>query len=387
MKKILYLTEELPFDKNKNGSTLMNHFILKGLSQKYDVTIISYYSDIELDNITSKFRINRSDIYLFEKTSNFEFLKKFFAVCLFKSPFTFLRNSKLYRKFNSFILSGKFDHIIIDSHSMEIYGRRYPNIINLSLHDSLSLLYKTIYKSQSSLQRFISLYFSFLYMRVEKSLIIRYRKVFFVSKDDPEYLFNNKIPSNVVVIPNGVEFNSPKVSDKIPNSIVFSGVLDYLPNVDACVNFCKNILPNLVDSNPEIKFFIVGRNPTSEILNLQSDNIIIVGEVNNMIQHLSRYQIYISPLRIGAGFKNKIVEAVIANLPIVCTQLSLQGINLIDRQDVLVSDLNADFSDNIKKIIYDNGLERSLIKNAEKAVRENYNWDSILQKYIDSIEC
>jgi glycosyltransferase involved in cell wall biosynthesis len=107
----------------------------------------------------------------------------------------------------------------------------------------------------------------------------------------------------------------------------------------------------------------------------------VVGEVENIQTELSKSLIYVCPLRFGAGFKNKILEASSALLPIVCTEISVNGINLKNSEHLLISKNDQDFANNIVNLFYDKDLRYRLSKNSLNQLKKIYSWSNVINEY------
>lgn len=379
--KVLYIVEEIPFPVYKNGSTLMNYQVIKNFAKNSHLDVLTFGNENEELLFEKKLNIKLNEIYLIENKIRFIFLKKIFAIMLFKPSFYFLYSSFFFKKLIEIKNKNNYDLIFVDSINMEIYTKSFCNDVCISLHDSLSYLYYSMYKNTKGLKRYYFNFFSKIYRKYERNILNHYKKIFFVSNNDYEFLTNNKKP-NVHIIPNGVEFPKKLILSKAKsNSIVFSGVMNYLPNEDACIYFIKHIFSLVKSKVPNLKFKIVGRNPSKKILKYNSSDIDVVGEVENIQAELSKSLIYVCPLRFGAGFKNKILEASSAGLPIVCTEISVNGINLKNSEHLLISNNDQDFANNIINLYYDKNLRNRLANNSLNQLKKIYSWDSIINEY------
>ena len=379
--RVLYILEEIPFPVDKNGSTLINYQVIKNFAKNSKLDILTFGNKNDDILFEKKLDIKLNEIYLFKNNIRFVFFKKILAIMLFKPSFYFLFSNLFFKKLIEIKDKNNYDIIFVDSINMEIYARKFCNDVCISLHDSLSFLYHSMYKNTKGLKRYYFNFFSKIYYNYELNILKKYKKIFFVSENDYKFLTNENKP-NVYIIPNGVEFQKKHFLSKTKSSsIVFSGVMNYLPNEDACIHFIKYIFPLVKAKIPNLKFKIVGRDPSKKILKYNSSDIIVVGEVENIQTELSKSLIYVCPLRFGAGFKNKILEASSALLPIVCTEISVNGIDLKNSEHLLISKNDQDFANNIVNLFYDKDLRDRLSKNSLNQLKKIYSWSNVINEY------
>jgi len=110
--------------------------------------------------------------------------------------------------------------------------------------------------------------------------------------------------------------------------IVFTGAMDYQPNIDAVQWFVSNCWAAIQQTLPHVRLFIVGSNPVSEIRKLVTDHIIVTGKVPDVRPYLTQATLAIAPMRLGGGIKNKVLEAMAMATPLVLSQQAAQGLAL-----------------------------------------------------------
>jgi glycosyltransferase involved in cell wall biosynthesis len=183
---------------------------------------------------------------------------------------------------------------------------------------------------------------------------------------------------DISVVPHGVDVDtfafSPQVEEE--NSLVFLGNYLHYPNVDAVLYFHEEIWPGLKKALPELKFYVVGQSPPPEITRLVSDeSIVVTGTVDDVTPYLRRGQIFICPVRLGGGFRGKILEAMALGRPVVSTRLGAEGIPASDGENVILADRPDDFVKGITGLIGNADLYHRIQNNARKLMEEHYAWD------------
>ena len=101
--------------------------------------------------------------------------------------------------------------------------------------------------------------------------------------------------------------------------IVFTGAMDYLPNIDAVIWFKGEVLPQILVRWPKARFYIVGRSPSAEVLALASGQVVVTGTVPDVRPYLQHAAAVVAPLRIARGIQNKILEAMAMARPVIAS--------------------------------------------------------------------
>jgi sugar transferase (PEP-CTERM/EpsH1 system associated) len=152
--------------------------------------------------------------------------------------------------------------------------------------------------------------------------------------------------------------------------IVFTGQMDYAPNVEAVTWFAAEVLPKLGAA-----FAIVGRNPTDAVRRLASERVIVTGAVPDVRSWLEAADVVVAPLRIARGIQNKVLEAMAMGRPVVATAAAFEGIEAEPGRDVLVADGVEAQAAAIKALLADPKRATALGRAARRRVEQAYRWD------------
>lgn len=155
-------------------------------------------------------------------------------------------------------------------------------------------------------------------------------------------------------------------SHQTRNGLVFVGGFGHAPNKDAIAYFVQEVMPTLITFHPDLVLSIVGSNIPEDIYQLESENIQVVGHVDNLDNFLSDRLINIAPLRFGAGIKGKIAHAMSCGLPSVATSLATEGMGLIDSNNVMIANNPHEFIRSIDRLIREPMLWSCLSQNGSK---------------------
>jgi glycosyltransferase involved in cell wall biosynthesis len=189
------------------------------------------------------------------------------------------------------------------------------------------------------------------------------------------------------VIPNGVDtdfYQREKVAPLVlpPHSLVFTGTMDFRPNVDAMLWFARDVLPLIKPRVPQVQVYIVGQRPHARLDMLRADPAItITGAVDDTRPYIAAASVYIVPLRMGGGTRLKLLEALSLQAPIVSTTLGAEGFVVTNREHLLLADDAASFAQSIVELIEDRAQARSLGAAGRLLAVQHYDWRSIVPKF------
>lgn len=371
--RILWITPEPP-DPPRNGVRVKSYNIIETLKYQHEFHVV-YYGK-ENDNYTSKnVRTHKLDDVELKSTRKF------------KNSIS-IKNSNEYEFFRK-ISSIEYDLIVLDT--IKLYHLINHPIINHSklvfyLTDSytLTLRDRRKYLVESSKKMYVKNYMKYLfYTWVEKNIIKSSRRVLVVSKYDKEYL-RNKFgcgkKDNIIVVPNGVntDYYNLEPSEKLNNSIGYIGSMG--EGSVYCLWFLKNVFPIVVKSNPDIKFYIIGRGPSNELIEYSAkyNNVIITGEVDDIREYATLCDIIVSPVLKTHGILNKVLESFSMGKPVVGTNMSFNGIEYGEDGIHYISckDEN-EMANNILDLLKNEEMIRDIGKNAKELVNNYYTWKNI----------
>jgi len=211
----------------------------------------------------------------------------------------------------------------------------------------------------------------------ERSLAGKFDKSLVISEVDRKAI-DEDLDDRFFECPHGVTLDEPlaEPGEPHPNSIIFSGNMNYRPNVDAVIYFYREIYPRVRREIPGAKFFIVGANPDASILKLKDDpGVHITGEVPSIYEWLHKATVGIDPLRAGAGLQNKVLEGMACGLPMVVTPVANEGIRATPDVHLFATDDPGEFARHIVRLMQDKDLRESIGKVARRFIEDHWSWE------------
>jgi glycosyltransferase involved in cell wall biosynthesis len=172
------------------------------------------------------------------------------------------------------------------------------------------------------------------------------------------------------------------------NTILFTGNMDYAPNVDAVGYFAETIFPFIRSKVPGVKFIIAGQRPIKKVLDLAADDIVITGFVKDLAAMYNSASVVVAPLRFGAGTQNKVLEAMAMGVPVVCSNIGFKGLGIQSGQGAIMQTDPVAFANSVVELLSSETMRRTVGQEGVRVIRENFDWDIIakmLEGYLAQV--
>ena len=211
-----------------------------------------------------------------------------------------------------------------------------------------------------------------------------------VSENDRTTFARFLDPQKLTVTPTGAdtEFFQPSREKEIPNSLVFTGSMDWLPNEDGIFYFADEIFPLILRQAPDVTLCIVGRKPSRRLQDLASrvPNIQLTGWVEDVRPYLAQRAVCIVPLRIGGGTRLKIFEAMSMAKAVVSTSIGAEGLPVKNGEHLLMADDPVKFADCTVRLLGNASQRAQIGQAARDLVEENYSWAKVSKGFAQVLE-
>lgn len=194
-----------------------------------------------------------------------------------------------------------------------------------------------------------------------------------------------EIAGRLVPVENGVDagYFHPANAGTSPHGqgtapvYVFTGHMDYWPNIDAVTYFAQDVLPLIRRTLPEARFCIVGARPTPDVQALgQLPGVTVTGRVPDVRPYVAHATACVAPLRIARGMQNKVLEAMACARPVIVSREALEGIDCVPGRDLLLGPDAATLAEGCVAVAQDRGRANSLGAAARELVLARYSWES-----------
>ena len=191
---------------------------------------------------------------------------------------------------------------------------------------------------------------------------------------------------DVTVVPNGIDVQSHAsyvVSSDVvpPRTLVFTGTMDYRPNVDAVLWFADRVYPLIQEAVPDVHFYIVGRQPHPRLDPLREQRgIVITGSVPDTRPYIAGADVYVIPLLSGGGTRFKVLEAMTLRRPIVSTTMGCDGFPVTSGREVILADEAEDFARSVAELLRDADKREMLGRAGFGFASAHYDWSAIVPR-------
>ena len=281
------------------------------------------------------------------------------------------------------------DLIIVYSCNMAQFAEHFPQVPRIMEFGDLDSLKWRQYAARSKIP------LKWIYTIEEKRLLAYERQIAhrfsrsLVHTEIERRDFERLIPGIAAgLVGNGVDLDyfRPRGKTKRPASIVFSGVMDYRPNVDAAEWFCNEILPIVRAEIPEVNFTICGNRPTTSVRCLaRRQGVTVTGWVPDIRPYLARAEIFVAPLRMARGVQNKVLEALAMGLPCVASMPAWSGTVIPAGEGILATDNPPQFAEYVICLLQDHAWRTEMASRARGAAEAYYRWESQMARFDDII--
>ena len=390
--KTLYLSQRVPYPPNKGEKLRTFHQIKFLLENDHDIYLCCpFTTDDELallHQLADNYGVHEHHEKLapaFVRHTSGLLFNKALSITNFYS-------SRLQKVIDHLILNQSFDNIICTSSSLAEYIFRSTTLLNVKRRPRLIMDFMDLdsdkwrqYSESSSLpMKWVYRREANLLAKYEQKIYHSFDTCFFISQAEVDLFCSQyACEKKPLAIGNGIETDSftPALSPPENNDpvFIFTGVMDYKPNIDSVIWFAQNVWPGITEKHPNSRFIIAGMNPVPSVQALTKDKRIeVTGFVDDILPYYHQSDIFIAPLRIARGVQNKVLQAFSCGIPVIATSMGAEGIEYTDDKNILIADTPDDFLGSIERLTNNRQLYDSISENAQKLIKDHYTWNAKL---------
>lgn len=384
MGDILFLAHRIPFPPDR-GDKIRGFHILKFLSERKRVHLITFAdeeADMKHKGGLAPYTANRQVIWRAKNpvSSGMQALLSHRPLSL-----TAFENEALREAVDSLLARHAVDTIYVFSSQMAQYLPPRPRQrVIMDFVDMDSAKFAAYAEDSSGPMRWVYAREARLLLQHERAVAARADASLFVSEEEARLFRDRTGADRVHVIENGIDtaFYDPAAHfrrvDAVGSLIVFTGQMDYRPNVEGVTWFVQTILPHIRIAHPDARFAIVGRNPTDAVKALAREpGVMVTGEVADVRGWLDAASVVVAPLRMARGIQNKVLEAMAMARPTVASTAAAEGID--HGGTIRVGGTVGEIAEQVTALLSDPAQAAALGAAAREQVMRRYSWEARLQ--------
>lgn len=396
MEDLLLLIHRIPYPPNK-GDKIRSYHLLKHLARDYRVHLATFVDDADDWQHVPTVEKMCASSHFASLNPTLARVRSLGALVKNRSlSLDYYRDATLERWVDETVAAHKIERVLVFSSAMAQYADKYPNARRVvDFCDVDSDKWRQYADKKSWPMSWLYRHEARQLLSYERQVARNYDASLFVSAPEAD-LFRQLAPESdarIGFFSNGVDtdYFSPAAAGASPfkdgeRAIVFTGAMDYWPNVDAVQWFAAEAMPLLRARFPDLTFYIVGARPAPAVLELaRQPNIVVTGTVPDVRPYIAHARAAVAPLRIARGIQNKVLEAMAMATPVVVSPQALEGIEAEPGKELLLAQDAAGFADAVAVLLAHSGNDMGLAARAR--VERKYSWPSNLACIGERLEC
>lgn len=395
--KVLFLAPQLPYPPHK-GTTLRNYNLIAGLSEQHEIDLLTFGERVDPDSPLVRLCRRIDAVPAPGRSMATRALTTLFSPQ--PDMALRLRSPHFAHRLAVWLRERDYDVIHIAAIEMARYGlsarRLAPRArIVFDDHNCEWLLQRRTFEAERqlkgwSLGAIYSLIQTWKLKRYERQVCRAVDRISAVSEADAAAIRQLDPSLSIAVVTNGVDTQAYRPDAVEPMAfagpaLVFSGTMDFRPNVDAALWFAANVLPKVRAAIPSAEFVVVGQRPHARLDPLRTQpGVRLTGAVDAVRPYIAGATVYVVPLRMGGGTRLKVLEAMAMSQAIVSTSMGVDGFEIEHGREALIADDPDRFAAEVVRLIGDAAQRRTLGARGREFVEARYDWKAITPK-MDAI--
>lgn len=381
------ITPYLPFPLSSGGQ-IRTYNLLKNLSKKHQISLFSFIRTNEEKRYIPKLKEFCINVKTFSKRPPWSITSlSLSALSYYPLVVCMYLKKELKKEIQEAIKKEHFDLI----HAETFYVM--PNIPTNNIPTILveQTIEYLVYKHFTETVKMTPLKFL---MEIDVHKINYWEKKFWqkanrvvaMSEADKKVMRDQNPTLTVDLVPNGVDTDFFKLEERNNHktqTVLFVGNFKWLQNREAVAYLVNQVWPQIIKQLPKAKLWIVGKFPTSDVLRLGSDSVLISSDIEDIRDAYSNSDVMLAPIYGPGGTRYKILESMATGLPVVTTPIGIEGLNAIHNREALICKTKQTLASETVRVLKDRKLYSILATNGRKLVEKNFNWKIIASKLDD----
>lgn len=398
---ILIVTPQAPYPP-RQGTTMRNFNIIRGLAAHHQIDLLTFLAPgEEIDSANPLHQLCRRIAGIAQPVRTTAQRIRSTLGALTPDMGLRLESADMHELIRAWTQDTTYDIVQIEGIELAQYGRSVagrrnntgrPALIFDNHNCEYLLQQRNALTDLRRPQRWLAAAYSLVQWRklrrYEAAILRDADAVVTVSEADRAALLKLGADTPIAVVSNGIDLNEYQPATNPPHgsqTIVFTGKMDYRPNIDAVLWFAEEVLPQVLAVAPQAHFQIVGMNPHPRLDILRSHPAIeITGAVADTRPFIHGAAAYVIPMRIGGGTRFKALEAMACGAAIVSTSLGIEGIGVQNNAEMFIADTPGEFAAAVLRLLEDartsGVLRQTLGVQGRRFVEQHYGWEQIIPR-------
>ena len=397
--RLLLLTPQFPYPPHK-GTALRNYNIITHLAARHEIDLLTFGEALPAEPTPVQRMCRRVATVAAPARPTW---RRALETLASRWPDMGLRlwSTEFVRQLEAWLRADTYDIVQVEGIELARYGWRAKELcrpdrtlIVFDDHNAEYLLQERIATAEREARGWTAgAFYSTIQARklrgFEQRVCRRFDRVAAVSEADAQALRLLDPALRAAVIPNGIDTDHyrreavPALDLPLP-TLMFTGTMDFRPNVDAVLWFTREVLPSIQAAMPDVQFYIVGQRPHTRLDVLRTNPAItITGGVEDTRPYVAGAAVYVVPLRMGGGTRLKLLEAWSMKSPVVSTTLGAEGFEVVHGRELLLADEGAAFARSVVELLRDRNRARALGEQGRLFAVAHYDWRSIVPRFED----
>ncbi|QTD56446.1 TIGR03087 family PEP-CTERM/XrtA system glycosyltransferase [Parasphingorhabdus cellanae] len=388
MGEIIFLTHRVPWPPNR-GDKIRSHHILRKLMEYRPVHLTCFADDEAEEAEESDIKASLASLQIIRRDKS-NWLAGIEAVATGRPvSLTSFDSTKIHSYVQGILKARPIDCIFVFSGQMaQFVPADYNGRLVMDFADVDSAKFESYADDGTGPMAWINRREAKLLGAFETQVANRADYSLFVSEAEAQ-LFRQRsglTKDKVKAVGNGIDFHFYDPSDvaavELPHKgplMVFTGQMDYRPNVEAVLSFSTDVMPQIIKRHADAQFAIVGRAPTDAVRKLDGLNgTMVTGSVDDIRSWIKAADVVVAPLRIARGIQNKVLEAMAMGKPVVASVAAAQGIDAVAGEHLCVANNPSEEAQFVCDLLSNREKAKLLGDSANRLIRSTYSWKTQL---------
>lgn len=385
--KILFVSLLLPHPRADHASAFSEHKMIRCLSKRHDVSLISFVRSEEEREVAKDMEeyCRRVETVPLPQDGLRRLWVRINLMTLTPMAVSNSCCREMRNVIRSFVKEEKFDIVQMEHTPMGQYVSEIGDSATvIRVHDLIFVTARRhvndLRLSRKKFEWFIESLVSRWY---ESRQYAKFDSVLAVSEKMKDVLLDCNSSLNVLAIPPGVDIPDRRKLHRHGKgkNLIFMGAMWRRENIESILYFYRNVFGLIREAVPEVTLYIVGGSPSQEITNLADDSSVkVTGYVEDLSDYYLKCDVSIAPMRIAGGIMCKVLDAMAVGLPVVTTSQGNEGVGAEAGKEIFVEDDPEDFAARTIELLQDGQLRKTISDNALDFIRCNFSWEHTTNK-------